>query len=163
MLRGIHVRLLLVAGLGLVVALPVAASQTKGPTSTPATLTEPDAATKASVTKSYGQLPLSFEANLGQADPQVKFLSLEPLIGPLDDLRLDGIDWAIVGGESGPRARPIDRDWVRSIRAQCEEADVAFFFKQWGGVRKHDSGRELDGRTWDAFPNVPMVTIPIKS
>ena len=89
---------------------------------------------------------------------QVKFLSLEPLIGPLDNLNLDGIQWVIVGGESGPRSRPIEKDWVRSSRTQCETGDVAFFFKQWGGVRKHVTGRELDGRTWDEFPTMPGVS-----
>jgi protein gp37 len=84
---------------------------------------------------------------------QVKFLSLEPLIGPLENLNLDGIHWAIVGGESGPRSRPMEADWVRSIQQQCADSDVAFFFKQWGGVRKHDTGRVLDGRTWDEFPS----------
>lgn len=83
---------------------------------------------------------------------QVKFVSLEPLIGPLENLDLTGIHWAIVGGESGPGSRPIEIDWVRSIREQCKQADVRFFFKQWGGVRKHETGRILDGRTWDEYP-----------
>jgi protein gp37 len=82
----------------------------------------------------------------------VKFLSLEPLLGPLD-LDLTGIDWVIVGGESGPRARPIREDWVQSIRRECERADVPFFFKQWGGTNKKRSGRLLDGRTWDEMPD----------
>lgn len=82
----------------------------------------------------------------------VRFLSCEPLIGPLDELPLDGIHWVIVGGESGPKARPMDPAWVRSIRAQCRKAKVAFFFKQWGGVRKHTTGRLLDGRTFDEMP-----------
>lgn len=82
----------------------------------------------------------------------VRFLSLEPLIGPLDDLPLAGIGWVIVGGESGPRARPMKAEWVRSIRSQCEAQGVPFFFKQWGGVRKKHHGRELDGRTWDEMP-----------
>ena len=81
-----------------------------------------------------------------------KFLSLEPLLGPLDDLDLRDIDWAIVGGESGPGARPIRKEWVRSIRDQCKAANVAFHFKQWGGVNKKSTGRVLDGRTWDEFP-----------
>ena len=81
-----------------------------------------------------------------------KFLSVEPLLEDLGDLDLRGIDWAIVGGESGPRARPMDPAWVRSIRDQCDAARVAFFFKQWGGVRKSATGRDLDGRTYDAFP-----------
>lgn len=89
---------------------------------------------------------------------RVKFLSCEPLLGPLQ-LRLDGIDWVIVGGESGHRARPMRADWARSIRKQCDEAGVSFFFKQWGahtedGVRvgKARAGRELDGQTWDDMP-----------
>lgn len=82
----------------------------------------------------------------------VRFLSCEPLIGPLPRLPLKGIHWVIVGGESGPRARPMERDWVVQIKAQCEDAGVAFFFKQWGGVRKSETGRELDGRTWDEMP-----------
>lgn len=84
----------------------------------------------------------------------VRFLSLEPLIGPLPDLNLDGIHWVIVGGESGPGARPMEREWVRGIRRQCRSARVPFFFKQWGGVRKDLTGRELDGRTYDEFPRV---------
>jgi protein gp37 len=82
----------------------------------------------------------------------VKFLSLEPLLGPLEDLNLADIDWVITGGESGPGARPMKAAWVRSIRDQCEAAGVAFHFKQWGGVNKKKSGRTLDGRTWDEFP-----------
>ena len=84
----------------------------------------------------------------------VKFLSLEPLLGPLENLNLTGIDWVIAGGESGPGARPMDGDWVRSIRDQCSTADIAFHFKQWGGVNKKKTGRTLDGRTWDDFPTV---------
>ena len=83
---------------------------------------------------------------------RVKFLSLEPLLGPLRELNLTGIDWVIVGGESGPGARPISREWVRDIRDQCQQAGVPFFFKQWGGVRKKEAGRRLDGRTYDEFP-----------
>jgi protein gp37 len=82
----------------------------------------------------------------------VKFLSLEPLLGPLDNLNLSGIDWAIAGGESGPKARPMPIEWVRSIRDQCIAANVAFHFKQWGGVNKKRSGRTLDGKTWDQLP-----------
>jgi protein gp37 len=82
----------------------------------------------------------------------VRFLSLEPLLGPLDDLELGGIHWVIVGGESGPGARPMEPVWVESILAQCREAGVPFFFKQWGGVRKKKTGRELRGRTYDEFP-----------
>ena len=89
---------------------------------------------------------------LRQTKAAVKFLSLEPLLGPLDNLNLKGIDWAIAGGESGPAARPMNPDWVRSIRNQCVAASVAFHFKQWGGTNKKKSGRELDGRTWDEQP-----------
>jgi protein gp37 len=83
---------------------------------------------------------------------KIKFLSLEPLLGPLDGLELDGIDWVIAGGESGPGARPMRKEWVRSIRGQCLEADVPFHFKQWGGTNKKRAGRVLDGRTWDQWP-----------
>lgn len=83
----------------------------------------------------------------------VRFLSLEPLLGPLPALNLAGIHWAIVGGESGPGAREMRSEWVRDIRDQCVEASVAFFFKQWGGVQKSKSGRMLDGRLWDEFPH----------
>ena len=82
----------------------------------------------------------------------VRFLSCEPLLGPLRRLPLAGIDWVIVGGESGPGARPMEESWVRGIRSQCESKDVPFFFKQWGGVNKKKTGRELDGRTWDKMP-----------
>ena len=82
----------------------------------------------------------------------VKFLSLEPLLGRLSQLNLQGIDWAIVGGESGPGARFVDPLWVAEIRDQCLEAGVAFFFKQWGGVNKKKTGRVLEGRTWDELP-----------
>ena len=84
--------------------------------------------------------------------PQCDFLSVEPLVGPVGNLGLDGIDWVIVGGESGPGARPMDAQWARAVRDQCVAASVPFFFKQWGGVRKHRTGRTLDGRTWDEFP-----------
>ena len=83
----------------------------------------------------------------------VKFLSCEPLLGPLDDLNLMGIDWVIVGGESGRGARPMQADWARSIRDQCIAADVPFFFKQWGGRTPKAGGRELDGRAWDQMPD----------
>ena len=82
----------------------------------------------------------------------VRFLSLEPLLGPLDNLRLRGIDWVIAGGESGPGARPMTVEWIRRIRAQCRRAHKPFFFKQWGGVHKGKTGRELDGQTWDEMP-----------
>ena len=91
---------------------------------------------------------------LRETDAAVKFLSLEPLLGPLPALNLDGINWVIVGGESGPGARPMDGDWARDIREQCVEASVPFHFKQWGGVFKKRHGRILDGRTWDEMPAV---------
>ncbi len=84
----------------------------------------------------------------------VKFLSLEPLLGPLGKINLSGIDWVIVGGESGPGARPMTAEWVTDIRNQCLKAGVAFFFKQWGGVQKKKAGRELEGRTWDEMPEL---------
>lgn len=82
----------------------------------------------------------------------VRFVSVEPLLGALGCLNLTKIDWVIVGGESGPRARPLDGDWVREIRDQCEAAQVPFFFKQWGGTRKKKAGRELDGKVYDGVP-----------
>jgi protein gp37 len=87
----------------------------------------------------------------------VRFLSVEPLLGPIPALPLAGIDWVIVGGESGAGARPMDPAWVRDLRDQCARAAVPFFFKQWGGVRKGRTGRELDGRTWDALPARPLA------
>lgn len=82
----------------------------------------------------------------------VRFLSCEPLIGPLDELNLDGIHWVIAGGESGANHRPVDGKWVRGIRDVCQDAGVAFFFKQWGGRTPKAEGRELDGRCWDEMP-----------
>ena len=82
----------------------------------------------------------------------VKFLSLEPLLGPISSLNLEAIDWVIVGGESGPRSRSMKESWVIDIRNQCQEANVPFFFKQWGGTNKKRAGRELEGRTWDEMP-----------
>jgi protein gp37 len=93
---------------------------------------------------------------LARVPAAVRFLSLEPLLGPLENLPLQNIDWVIVGGESGPGARPMDSDWVQNIRVQCEDANVAFFFKQWGGVRKKSAGRELNGRTYDEMPLVHL-------
>ena len=87
-----------------------------------------------------------------------RFLSLEPLLGPLPDLNLGGIDWVIVGGESGPRARPMAAEWVADIRDQCRRAGVPFFFKQWGGRNKKAAGRELDGRTWDEMPELAAAS-----
>jgi protein gp37 len=90
---------------------------------------------------------------LQQVPAAVRFLSCEPLLEDLPELPLDGIAWVIVGGESGAGARPMAKDWVRSIRRQCIRNSVPFFFKQWGGVRKKAAGRELDGRTYDALPS----------
>lgn len=87
----------------------------------------------------------------------VRFLSLEPLIGPLNNIPLTGIQWVIVGGESGPRARRMKKEWVGSILRQCRSAKVPFFFKQWGGVRKDLTGRTLNGRTYDEMPKGLMV------
>jgi protein gp37 len=100
---------------------------------------------------------------LRKAKPNVAFLSVEPLLEDLGPMNLRGISWVIVGGESGPGARPMKIEWVRNIRSRCERADVAFFFKQWGGVRKSETGRTLDGKTYDEFPIVApsdtMVTL----
>jgi protein gp37 len=84
---------------------------------------------------------------------KVRFLSVEPLLSDIPNLPLKGIDWVIVGGESGPGARPMKKEWVLSIRNQCRQAGVAFYFKQWGGTRKHANGRTLDGRIYDAMPS----------
>ena len=92
--------------------------------------------------------------DLIEVPSKVRFLSCEPLIGPLDHLPLSGIHWVIVGGESGPKARPMKKEWVESIYTQCREHHVPFFFKQWGGVRKHSTGRMLHGRTYDQMPKV---------
>jgi protein gp37 len=91
-------------------------------------------------------------SHLTRVPAAVRFLSCEPLIAELSSLPLNGIDWVIVGGESGHGARPIETTWVRDIRRQCKKNRVAFFFKQWGGVRKKEAGRTLDGRTYDALP-----------
>jgi protein gp37 len=91
-------------------------------------------------------------ADLQAVPAAVRFLSCEPLLGDIPRLPLEGIGWVIVGGESGPGARPMKAEWVRSIQRQCREAEVAFYFKQWGGTRKHLAGRKLDGREYDAMP-----------
>jgi protein gp37 len=91
--------------------------------------------------------------HLRQTGANVRFLSVEPLLGPLPQLDLLNIHWVIVGGESGPGARPMDEEWVTKIRDQCRQAGVPFFFKQWGGVNKKKAGRELEGRTWDEMPS----------
>jgi protein gp37 len=90
--------------------------------------------------------------HLRQSPAKVKLLSLEPLLGPLPELNLDGINWVIVGGESGPKARIMRKEWVSDIKDQCERANISFFFKQWGGTNKKKSGRLLEGRTWDEMP-----------
>jgi protein gp37 len=99
--------------------------------------------------------------HLQDAKPSVAFLSIEPLLEDMGDLGLDGINWVIVGGESGAGARPMQADWVRSIQQQCAKAEVPFFFKQWGGVRKSKAGRSLDGKTFDAMPAVPVRDVPL--
>ena len=88
---------------------------------------------------------------------KVKFLSIEPLIGPIEKLNLKNIDWVIVGGESGPGARPMKEEWVIKIRDECRKAKVPFFFKQWGGVNKKKNGRVLKGRTWEEMPRLRRV------
>jgi protein gp37 len=97
--------------------------------------------------------------HLRVAPARIRFLSIEPLLEELGEINLEGIHWVIVGGESGPGARTMQKEWVLSIRDQCERAQVPFFFKQWGGVRKSKAGRELDGRTYDAMPS--RVEIPV--
>jgi protein gp37 len=98
-------------------------------------------------------------ADLQDAPAQVRFLSIEPLLEDLGMLDLSGIHWAIVGGESGPGAREMKKEWVISLRDQCRESHVPFFFKQWGGVRKKEKGRLLEGRTYDEYPR--RVTAPV--
>ncbi len=89
---------------------------------------------------------------LREVDASVRFISAEPLLGPLDGLDLAGIDWLIAGGESGPKHRPVKPEWLRDLRDRCIDEGVAYFFKQWGGHRPKAGGRELDGRTWDELP-----------
>ncbi len=91
---------------------------------------------------------------LAHVPASVRFLSLEPLLGPIPRLPLSGIHWVIVGGESGPGARQMERGWVVQIRNRCLKYEVPFFFKQWGGVHKARAGRELDGQTWDDMPKL---------
>ena len=101
--------------------------------------------------------------HLRQTAAGVRFLSLEPLLGPLPDLDLRGIDWVIVGGESGPYSRPLQKEWVLDIRDQCLAASVPFFFKQWGGFNKKSAGRELEGATWEQTPRVvaPIAVVTV--
>lgn len=96
-------------------------------------------------------------SHLTQVPAAVRFLSIEPMLGPIENLGLGGIHWVIVGGESGPGARPLDGEWVTGIRDQCLDAAVPFFFKQWGGRTPKSGGRELDGRTWDEVPEPVTV------
>ena len=119
-----------------------------------------------SFAKEYGEIPdhiwlgTSVELSmyksrieiLKQVPVRTRFISFEPLIGPMGEVDLTGISWAIVGGESGPNHRPIDAKWVRELRSQCKEQGVAFFFKQWGGRTPKSGGRVLDGREWNEYP-----------
>ncbi len=98
--------------------------------------------------------------DLRGASATIRFLSVEPLLEDVGKLNLDGINWVIVGGESGPGARPMKKEWVLSVRDQCHRADVPFFFKQWGGVRKSATGRKLDGKTYDEFPRRSIHPVP---
>jgi protein gp37 len=95
--------------------------------------------------------------DLQHVPAKTRFLSVEPLLGPLRRLPLSRIGWVIVGGESGPGARTMDPNWARAIRDRCKDRGVPFFFKQWGGVRKKETGRTLDGRTWDELPDLPQA------
>jgi protein gp37 len=92
--------------------------------------------------------------HLRKTSARIKFLSMEPLLGPISDLDLTGIHWVIAGGESGPRARPLNSEWIMDIKAKCQESGIPFFFKQWGGVNKKKRGRLLEGRLWDQMPEV---------
>ncbi len=103
--------------------------------------------------KTYGKPRI---AHLQAAAGQVRFLSIEPLLEDLGPIDLSGIHWVIVGGESGPGARRLSREWVISLRNQCRALEVPFFFKQWGGVRKHRTGRMLEGRTYDEYPSIQL-------
>lgn len=94
--------------------------------------------------------------HLRETGARVKFLSLEPLLGPIPNLNLNGIDWVIVGGESGPKCRQVEASWVTDIRNQCQNADVPFFFKQWGGTNKKKTGHELEGRVWHDMPSLAL-------
>jgi len=96
---------------------------------------------------------------LKQVDCRVKFISFEPLIGPIGDVDLTGISWAIAGGESGPLHRPVLKEWVREIRDQCRRQGVSFFFKQWGGITPKSGGRRLDGREWNEYPSIELPLV----
>ncbi len=99
-------------------------------------------------------------AHLREANPAMAFLSVEPLLEDLGEVDFAGINWVIVGGESGAGARPMRKKWVLKVRRQCRKATAPFFFKQWGGVRKSQNGRELDGRTYDEFPLIRRSDVP---
>jgi protein gp37 len=101
--------------------------------------------------------------HLRAARAAVKFVSFEPLLGPVGSVDLTGIDWAIVGGESGPRSRCMDEEWATEILDQCLAAKVAFFFKQWGGVRPKAGGRLLRGREWNQYPLFPQPCVSVSS
>lgn len=96
-------------------------------------------------------------SELNNCDAVVRFISFEPLIGPVGELDLSSIHWAIVGGESGPGARPLKSEWIEEIFEQCESQDVRFFFKQWGGLNKKRTGRQFRGRTWDEMPELAVA------
>ena len=100
--------------------------------------------------------------HLKESGAKTRFVSFEPLLAPIADLDLSDIDWAIVGGESGPKARPMSGEWVRHIRDQCIQMQVPFFFKQWGGINKKKAGKELDGRTWTEMPS-KWCAVPSKT
>jgi protein gp37 len=101
--------------------------------------------------------------HLQAAPARIRFLSIEPLLGPMGKIDLSGIQWVLLGGESGPRARPMDPEWVREIRDQCIANSVAFNFKRWGGLRPKARGRLLDGREWDEFPDRPTLSAPAEA
>lgn len=101
--------------------------------------------------------------HLRNTQASVKFLSLEPLLGPLTNLSIEGIDWIIVGGESGPMARPIKEEWVREIHEHCIQHNIPFFFKQWGGVNKKKNGRMLDGQVWEQIPQKTKEVFNVQS
>ena len=96
--------------------------------------------------------------HLQETNATVRFLSVEPMLGPIGQINLQGIHWVIAGGESGPKARPIEEEWVCDLRNQCRSSRVAFFFKQWGGKTPKAGGRELQGREWNEFPKVKSDT-----
>ena len=131
-----------------------------------------------SFTQEYGHVPdhiwLGTSVEMGmykprieilkKADCRVKFISFEPLIGPIGDVDLSGISWAIAGGESGPFHRPVLKEWVREIRDQCRSQGVSFFFKQWGGITPKSGGRRLDGREWNQYPSLEStMELPLVS